>query len=126
MRAIPSPVDSTRPVSRTSTSRSYSWIWRLMISLISAARISIPSVPPSEAVAPARAVGAAGGGLQERPTSGNAGGQPFELRAQAAVVHGAFDVDEDAAEQRRFDVLLADDRATALARERVDHRVCLL
>src|SRR5512143_2086463 len=120
---MPSPVDSTRPVSRTSTSRWYSWIWRLMMSLISAARISIPSVPPWRVVrrpVPAgrrRAITRRGSALEQRATPGDTIGERLQLGADAAVVDGSLDVDDDAAEQLRIDRRFRQHRAAELALE---------
>src|SRR5574340_1804772 len=85
MRAIPSPQDSTRPVSRTSTSRPYSLIWRLMTSLISAGRISMVS-----------------SNLLEGRCARELFGEPLQLSPYAAVVHFTLDLDEHAAQQLRL------------------------
>ena len=90
MRAMPSPHDSTRPVSRTSISRPYSAIWRLMTSLISAGRISMFDV--SSCLSDRRSLAYSAGG------SGELFGETGELRAHAAVVDLAFGLDHDAAE----------------------------
>ena len=48
-----------------------------------------------------------------------------QLRAQAAVVDLALDVDHDAAEQLRIDALLGQHRAAGLPRQRRDHALAL-
>src|SRR5207249_10364295 len=53
MRAMPSPQESTMPVSRTSSCFSYSLICSRMMSLISAARICIAVFPPRRRLAAA-------------------------------------------------------------------------
>src|SRR5437667_56407 len=83
MRAMPSPVESTKPVSRTSSCFSYSLIWSRMTSLISAARICIDLFPPGP-------LGA---------TLGHLLAQADELRPEAPVVHRAVDVEHHAPEE---------------------------
>src|SRR5207247_2393893 len=78
MRAMPSPAESTKPVSRTSSCFSYSLIWSRMTSLISAARICIDLFPPG----PERAAD------QRLEDGGDVGqdGQTIALRQQAEQV----------------------------------------
>src|SRR5436309_5529 len=83
MRAMPSPAESTKPVSRTSSCFSYSLIWSRMTSLISAARICIDLFPPGP-------LGA---------TLGHLLAQADELRPEAPVVHRAVDVEHHAPEE---------------------------
>src|SRR5437762_3001157 len=83
MRAMPSPQESTMPVSRTSSCFSYSLICSRMMSLISAARICI-------AVPPGRRLAAALGHLLR---------QAGELGPQAPVVDRPADVEHDPADQ---------------------------
>src|SRR5262249_7213506 len=83
---MPSPVESTRPVSRTSTSRPYSLIWRLITSLISAGRISMMS-----------------DSLLPRVGAAELARQPIQLGANAAVVHGVPHLYKNAAKQIRID-----------------------
>src|SRR6266581_8683272 len=83
MRAMPSPQESTMPVSRTSSCFSYSLICSRMMSLISAARICI-------AVPPGRRLAAALGHLPR---------QAGELGSQAPVVDRPADVEHDPTDQ---------------------------
>src|SRR5213080_1970804 len=83
MRAMPSPAESTKPVSRTSSCFSYSLIWSRMTSLISAARICIDLFPPGP-------LGA---------TLGHLLAQADELRPEAPVIHRAVDVEQHAPEE---------------------------
>src|SRR5438094_10524022 len=85
MRAMPSPAESTKPVSRTSSCFSYSLIWSRMTSLISAARICIDLFPPGP-------LGA---------TLGHLLAQADELRPEAPVVHRAVDVEDHTPEEVR-------------------------
>src|SRR5439155_22235109 len=84
MRAMPSPAESTKPVSRTSSCFSYSLIWSRMTSLISAARICIDLFPPP-------------GPLGATP--GHLLAQADELRPEAPVIHRAVDVEHHAPEE---------------------------
>src|SRR5436190_952210 len=83
MRAMPSPQESTMPVSRTSSCFSYSLICSRMMSLISAARICI-------AVPPGRRLAAALGHLLR---------QAGELGPQAPVVDRPAGVEHDPRDQ---------------------------
>src|SRR5881409_3675455 len=83
MRAMPSPQESTMPVSRTSSCFSYSLICSRMMSLISAARICI-AVPP---------------GWQLAAALGHLLRQAGELGPQAPVVDRPVDVEHDPADQ---------------------------
>src|SRR5881409_2204022 len=88
MRAMPSPQESTMPVSRTSSCFAYSLICSRMMSLISAARICI-------AVPPGRRLAAALGHLLR---------QARELGPQAPVIDRPADVEHDATEQLGIDL----------------------
>src|SRR5207247_4391079 len=83
MRAMPSPQESTMPVSRTSSCFSYSLICSRMMSLISAARICI-AVPPGRRLAAAL---------------GHVLRQAGELGPQAPVVDRPADVEHDPGDQ---------------------------
>src|SRR5437773_5726528 len=83
MRAMPSPQESTMPVSRTSSCFSYSLICSRMMSLIAGARSCIP-VPPG------RRLAAALGHLLR---------QAGELGPQAPVVDRPAGVEHDPADQ---------------------------
>src|SRR5439155_1920645 len=83
MRAMPSPEESTKPVSRTSSCFSYSLIWSRMTSLISAARICIDLFPPGS-------LGA---------TLGHLLAQAEELRLEASVVHRAVEIEHHAPQE---------------------------
>src|SRR5882724_2670104 len=89
MRAMPSPQESTTPVSRTSSCFSYSLICSRRMSLISAARICIAVFPPG------RRLAAAHGHLLR---------QASELGPQAPIVDRPADVEHDAADQLRVDL----------------------
>src|SRR5438046_2182701 len=84
MRAMPSPQESTTPVSRTSSCFSYSLICSRMMSLISAARICIAVFPPG------RRLAAAHGHLLR---------QASELGPQAPIVDRPADVEHHTPEQ---------------------------
>src|SRR5213076_525346 len=84
MRAMPSPQESTMPVSRTSSCFSYSLICSRMMSLISAARICIAVFPPGRRLA---------GALGHLPR------QAGELGSQAPVVDRPADVEHDPTDQ---------------------------
>src|SRR2546425_11512054 len=88
MRAMPSPQESTMPVSRTSSCFSCCLICSRMMSLISAARICIV-VPPGRRLA---------GALGHLPR------QAGELGSQAPVVDRPADVEHDPTEQLGIDV----------------------
>src|SRR5215472_667905 len=83
MRAMPSPVDRTTPVSRTSRLFSYSRICSRMMSLISAARICMTVVPPDLSLT----------------ALGHLSAHSGQLRAEAPVPDRAADVQHDPAEQ---------------------------
>src|SRR6185295_16388634 len=89
MRAIPSPVERTMPVSRTSSRFSYSRICSRMMSLISAARICISLFPPARGSVAAL---------------GHVFCETRELRPQAPVVDDATDVEDDSAQELRIDL----------------------
>src|ERR671931_291636 len=96
MRAMPSPQESTMPVSRTSSCFSYPLICSRMMSLISAARICIARFPPG--------LGFARGHLLR---------QARQLRPHAAIVNGPPDIEHDAAEKIRIDLGRGEDLAPA-------------
>src|SRR5689334_20540259 len=89
MRAMPSPVERTIPVSRTSSCLAYSLICSRMMSLISAARICIAVFSPP------RGLGAALG----HPLR-----QALELGLHAAIVHGPAHVERDTAQELGVDL----------------------
>src|SRR5262249_8814270 len=91
MRAMPSPVDRTTPVSRTSRLFSYSRICSRMMSLISAARICMTVVPPDLLAA-----------------LGHLSAHSGQLRAETSVPDRAPDVQHDATEQLRIDLGVQD------------------
>src|ERR1051325_2016249 len=95
MRAIPSPVASTMPVSRTSTRSSKSLICCLRMSLISAARISIESLSSTSGAA---AAPPCYDSSRQRAT------QALQAGAHAAVVHSPLQRDDDSAEQLGVDL----------------------
>src|SRR5438132_1169383 len=80
---MPSPQDSTTPVSRTSSCFSYSLICSRMMSLISAARICIAVFPPGRRLA----------------AHGHLLRQASELGPQAPIVDRPADVEHHAPEQ---------------------------
>src|SRR2546428_13326145 len=89
MRAMPSPQESTMPVSRTSSCFSCCLICSRMMSLISAARICIVVFPPGPRLA------AALGHLLRQAT---------ELGPQAPIVDRPADVEHHARHQLRVDI----------------------
>src|SRR5215468_6739228 len=92
MRAMPSPVDRTTPVSRTSRLFSYSRICSRMMSLISAARICMTVVLPDLTLADLGHLSAYSG----------------QLCAETPVPNRAADVQHDPAEQLRIDLCVHD------------------
>src|SRR5579875_518660 len=97
MRAIPSPHESTTPVSRTSSCFSNSLICSRMMSLISAARICIV-VPPAAGL---------------RAPFGDLPAAAQELGANAAVVDRGAGGEHHAAEQLGIDLRREEDLAPA-------------
>src|SRR5438477_5825272 len=93
---MPSPVESTVPVSETSTCLPYPLICSRRIRLISSARISICATPFQKT-------------LDRRGLEPIA--HALELAAQAAVVLGGADLGDDAADQRGIGPGVEDDVA---------------
>src|SRR5437867_4016048 len=106
MRAIPSPVESTVPVSRTSIRLSKSLICCFNISLISDARISITDLASSRC-------------SPDRPSflARKRSPQTLELRSYAAVEHAALELHDCAAEKVWDHGGLGDDALAGLTLE---------
>src|SRR5438876_12200450 len=109
MRAIPSPAESTTPVSRTSSCFSNSLICSRMTSLISAARICIDLSPRRLRAALAHLLP-----------------QTAELRLQAAIVHGTPGVEHDPTQKVRIDLEGREHLASAGEPARQLHELVLL
>ena len=99
---MPSPIESTVPVSATSISRPYSLISRFRMSVISPGLMSIGLVLIERAAVAAR----------------EAGAELTELRAQAAVEDEVADLRDGAADERGVDRDLELDLPPVRARER--------
>src|SRR5262245_26699593 len=99
---MPSPIDSTVPVSATSISRSYSRISRFRMSVISPGLMSIARLSPRQVVA-----------------------QLGELRAQAAVEYQSTDPRDRAADQARIDAHLQLDFSAGARGQRAAQPVVL-
>src|SRR5580765_3746647 len=102
---MPSPVESTVPVSETSTVLPYPLICSRRIRLISSARISICATPFQDFVLDRRAL---------EPVA-----HAFELPAQAAVVLRRAHLGDDAADQRRIRLCIEHDVAPGEGFDRV-------
>src|SRR5574338_157539 len=105
MRAMPSPIESTVPVSATSISRPYSRISRFRMSVISPGLMSmLAPTPCPRARGPAAApVARWGARPRARSLPRQALAQLAQLRAQRAVVDHVAHLRDDASEQRRLD-----------------------
>src|SRR2546425_11408455 len=109
MRAMPSPQESTMPVSRTSSCFAYSLICSRMMSLISAARICI-AIPPGRRLATAL---------------GHLLREARELGPQAPVVDRPADVEHDPADQLGVELGGGENLAAREAPRQLDELVAL-